>query len=174
MGNDCMLSLRSRLIYFCRNMNISSIFYFSKSTSINTQYSSLWDTLEMMLFLKYLIKWKRVGRISWNFRCWSNLKSSIELDIKRQMLYLSNASLNYLHKFTKKNGQHCVIEMTHTLPLFWLLTPLSCEITKIEKNAQLGVKSFNIKFTGHEIQFDPGFIPLSCEWTKIEKVPNWA
>ena len=28
--------LRSRLIYFWRNMNISSIFYFSKSTSINT------------------------------------------------------------------------------------------------------------------------------------------
>ena len=33
---------RSRLIYFWRNMNTSSLFYFSKSTSINTQYSSLW------------------------------------------------------------------------------------------------------------------------------------
>ena len=53
--------LRSRLIYFLRNMNISSIFYFSKSTSKNTQYSSLWDTLEMMLFTKYFIKWKRIG-----------------------------------------------------------------------------------------------------------------
>ena len=42
--------LRSRLTYFWRNMNISSIFYFSKSTSINTQYSSLWDTLKLMLF----------------------------------------------------------------------------------------------------------------------------
>ena len=31
--------------HFWRNMNISSILYFSKSTSINTQYSSLWDTL---------------------------------------------------------------------------------------------------------------------------------
>ena len=51
--------LRSRLTYFWRYMNISSIFYFSKSTSINTQYSSLWDTLKMMLFTKYLIKWKR-------------------------------------------------------------------------------------------------------------------
>ena len=60
--------LRSRLTYFWRYMNISSIFYFSKSTSINTQYSSLWDTLKMMLFTKYLIKWKRIGRISWNFR----------------------------------------------------------------------------------------------------------
>ena len=60
--------LRSRLTYFWRYMNISSIFYFSKSTSINTQYSSLWDTLKMMLFTKYLIKWKRDGRISWNFR----------------------------------------------------------------------------------------------------------
>ena len=36
-------------------MHISSIFYFSKSTSINTQYSSLWDTLKMMLFTKYFI-----------------------------------------------------------------------------------------------------------------------
>ena len=36
-------------------MHISSIFYFSKSTSINTQYSSLWDTLKMMLFSIYKI-----------------------------------------------------------------------------------------------------------------------
>ena len=59
--------LRSRLTYFWRYMNISSIFYFSKSTSINTQYSSLWNTLKMMLFTKYLIKRKCIGRISWNF-----------------------------------------------------------------------------------------------------------
>ena len=65
--------LRSGLTYFRRNMNISSIFYFSKSTSINTQYSSLWDTLKMMLFTKYLIKLKRIGRISWNFQYWFNL-----------------------------------------------------------------------------------------------------
>ena len=75
--------LRSRLTYFWRNINISSIFYFSKSTSINTQYSSLWGTLKMMLFTKYLIKWKRIGRISWNFRYWFYFKSSIELYIKR-------------------------------------------------------------------------------------------
>ena len=37
-------------------MNISNNFYFSKSTSINTQYISLWDTLEMMMFTKYLTK----------------------------------------------------------------------------------------------------------------------
>ena len=60
--------LHSRLTYFWRYMTISSIFYFSKSTSINKQYSSLWDTLKMMLFTKYLIKWKRIGRISWKFR----------------------------------------------------------------------------------------------------------
>ena len=75
--------LRSRLTYFLRNMNISSIFYFPKSTSINTQYSRLWGTLKMMLFTKYLIKWKRIGRISWNFRFWFDFKSSIERDIKR-------------------------------------------------------------------------------------------
>ena len=62
--------LRSRLTYFWRNMNISSIFYFSKSTSINTQYSSLWGSLKIMLFTKWLIKWKRIGRISWNFQYW--------------------------------------------------------------------------------------------------------
>ena len=73
-----------RLTYFWRNMIISSIFYFSKSTSINTQYSSLWDTLKMMLFTKYLIKWKCMGRISWKFWFWFNLKSSIELDMKNR------------------------------------------------------------------------------------------
>ena len=57
--------LRSILTYFWRNLNMFNIFYFSKSTSIDTQYSSLWDTLEKMLFTKYLIKWKRIDRISW-------------------------------------------------------------------------------------------------------------
>ena len=85
--------LRSRLTYFWRNMNISSIFYFSKSTSINTQYSSLWDTLEMMLSTKYLIKWKRHGWINWKFWYRFNLISSTDLDIKRYMFYLSNAPL---------------------------------------------------------------------------------
>ena len=74
--------LHSRLIYFWRNVDISSIFYFSKSTSINTQYSSLWDTLKMMLFTKYLIKWKGIDRIGWKFRYWFNLKLSVELDKK--------------------------------------------------------------------------------------------
>ena len=54
----CCWVLHSRLTYFWRNVNISSIFFFSKSTSINTQYSCLWDTLKMMLFTKYLIKMK--------------------------------------------------------------------------------------------------------------------
>ena len=68
----CWVS-HSRLTYFWRNMNISGILYFSKSTSINTQYSSLWNTLKMMLFTKCLIKWKRIDRISWKFRYWFNL-----------------------------------------------------------------------------------------------------
>ena len=75
--------LHSRLTYFWKYMNISSIFYFSKSTSINTQYSSLWDILKMMLFTEYLINWKRIGRITWNFRYEFDLQSFIELDIKR-------------------------------------------------------------------------------------------
>ena len=63
---------------YWRNMNISSIFYFSKLTSINTQYSSVWDTLKMMLFTKYLKKWKRFVRISWKFQSWFNSNFSIE------------------------------------------------------------------------------------------------
>ena len=35
-------------------MNISGIFYFSKLTPIKIQFSSLWDTLEMMLLTEYL------------------------------------------------------------------------------------------------------------------------
>ena len=70
--------LHSRLTYFGRNVNISSIFYFSKATSINTQCSSLWDTLKMMLFTKYLIELKRIGRINWKFRHLFKLKSSTE------------------------------------------------------------------------------------------------
>ena len=75
--------LHSRLIYFWSNINIINIFYFSKSTSTNTQHSSLWDTLKMMLFTRYLIKWKHVGKISWKFRKWLNLKFYIKLDIKK-------------------------------------------------------------------------------------------
>ena len=75
--------LHSRLTYFWKNMNISSIFYFSKSTSTNTQCRSQWDTLKMMLFTKYPVKGKRIVRINWKFRSWFNLESSIELDIKR-------------------------------------------------------------------------------------------
>ena len=81
------------LIYFWRNINISGIFYFSKSTSRNTQYSSLWHTLQMMLFTKYLIKWKTHSQISWKFWYWFHLKSSVELDIQRLMLYFFSAPL---------------------------------------------------------------------------------
>ena len=77
-------------------MSISSIFYILKLTLINTQYSSLRDTLKMMLFTKYLIKQKSIGRIRWKFWYWFNLKSSIELDIKTQMLYLSSAPLKIM------------------------------------------------------------------------------
>ena len=53
---------------------ISSIFYFSKSTSINTQYNTLWDTLKMMLFTKYLIKWTCIGRVSLTGGNWQKWK----------------------------------------------------------------------------------------------------
>ena len=62
-------------------MNISSIFYISKSTSIDTV-AYVWDTHQMMLFTKYLTKWKRIGKISWKFQYWFNFKFCIEADIK--------------------------------------------------------------------------------------------
>ena len=116
--------LRSRLTYFWRNMNISCIFYFSKSTSINTQYSSPWGTLKMMLFRKYLIKWKRIGRISWNFRHWFDFKSSIDLDIKRQMLYLSNAPFTFSFTFTLRG--YCTSGL-----YFWRLCAFSQKIKQL-------------------------------------------
>ena len=110
--------LHSRLTYFCRNLNFSRIFYFSKSTSINTQHSSLWDTLKMMLFTKYLIKWKRIVRISWKFQYRSNLKSSIELDIQREILYLSNAPLSSLARVEQTSSSGLLAKFIFLVRLF--------------------------------------------------------
>ena len=95
--------------------------------------------------------------------------------VSSKLVYLF-ISDGHLKCWQKKEDirQRCVMEMTHTLPLFWHFGPSFMWNNENRKSAQLGVKSVNIKFTGHEIQFDPGFIPLSCEWTKIEKAPNWA
>ena len=82
--------------HFLRNIDICINSYFFKSTSINTQYSGLWDTLRMMLFTKNQIKWKCIGRIGWNFWYWFILKFSLEQDTKRWMLYLSNAPLTLI------------------------------------------------------------------------------
>ena len=80
-------------------MNISSIFYFSKSTSIDVQHSSQWDTLKMMLFTKYLIKWTyHIGRISWKFQRWFDLKSSIESD-KKIAVILVQCTFDIAHLF---------------------------------------------------------------------------
>ena len=87
--------LHSRLTHFWRNMKISSIFSFSKLTSINTQYSSLWDTLKMMLFTKYLIKWKCIGRNSWKLWYWFNLKSSIEFHIESSTEFDLKSSIEF-------------------------------------------------------------------------------
>ena len=116
MGNDCMLNFTFQIGSLWRNMNISCIFYFSKLTSINTQYSSLWDTQEMMLFTKYLIKLKCIGRISWSFWYWFDLKSSIELDIKK-MLYLSSAPLRGIAPWNEIEHILCSILKLSTLLL---------------------------------------------------------
>ena len=59
-----------------------------------------------LLFTKYLIKWQR--RISWNFRYWLNLKSSIELDTKRLMLYMLYLSVPF-----KRAQQYTDTEIRH-------------------------------------------------------------
>ena len=86
----------------------------------------VWDTLKMMLFTKYLIEWKRIGRIWWKLWFWFNLQSSLQLDMKRQMLYLSNTPLRLylyyrssLHSCTgqailifQKGRQSCLTQVT--------------------------------------------------------------
>ena len=57
---------------------------------------------------KNLIKWKCIGRISWKFQYWFNLKFCFELDTKRWMLCLSNIPLSIIVTlnliwFTHKN-----------------------------------------------------------------------
>ena len=54
--------LHSSSTYFLRNIAICSNFYFLKSTSKNTQYSGLWDTLGMMLFTKKSNEMKTLWR----------------------------------------------------------------------------------------------------------------
>ena len=70
----------------------------------------------------------------------------------------------------KRTRQLCHRDDTYRAAFFDFLT----EHNENKKNAQLGPKSVNIKFTEQKIQFDPGFTPLSCEITKIEKAPNWV
>ena len=48
----------------------------------------------MVLFTKYLVEWKHIAWINWKFLYWFHLKSSMELDVKKMMLYLSNAPLS--------------------------------------------------------------------------------
>ena len=147
--------LRSRLTYFWRYMNISSIFYFLKSTSINTQYSSLWDTLKMMLLTKYLIKWKRIGGISWNFRHWFDFKSSTELDIKRYMLELSNAPLISSKRNTFQQWN-----------LAWVLRKyeLYCH-TKISKSLKKKLKKSDLAPFNKEMKcFKKNCEQIKCEY----------
>ena len=60
--NDPCSVLTSNFTYFWRNIKFSSSLYFSKLTQMNTLYSNLWDTLKMLLFANYLIKWKWIGK----------------------------------------------------------------------------------------------------------------
>ena len=63
--------LHSGVIYLWRNVNISSIFHYSKSASVNTQHSSLWDTIGLILL---------TNKEVWY---WFSVKFSIELHTKR-------------------------------------------------------------------------------------------
>ena len=80
-------------------MNISSIFYFSKSTSINTQYSSLWDTGDDTIHKiphKMKTHWQNQLKIS----VLVYFKISIELDITRISRFSAYAlsATHYIHR----------------------------------------------------------------------------
>ena len=55
MGNDCMLSFTFYIDLLLKKYEYSYHFSIFQSW-LNTQYSGLWDTLEMLIFKKYLIK----------------------------------------------------------------------------------------------------------------------
>ena len=66
MGNDYMLSFTFWIDLLLKKYEYCLHFLFFKvEFNINTQYISLWDTLRMMLFTKYFMKWKCISRISW-------------------------------------------------------------------------------------------------------------
>ena len=67
---------------------------FQSRLTKNTLYSSLWDTLKMMPFTKYLIKWKRFGRISWKFRYWFYLISFYTIKYKKIYVILVQCALS--------------------------------------------------------------------------------
>ena len=56
MDNYCMLILIFQFNLVRRNMHNHSIFYFSKSTLINIQYSGPWETLRMRLINPHKMK----------------------------------------------------------------------------------------------------------------------
>ena len=61
-----------------------------------------------MLFTEYLIKRQRIDRISWKFRYWFNLKSSVEYDIKKIDVILVQCPFKYFA--VDKIASFCHIE----------------------------------------------------------------
>ena len=112
IGNECMPSLCSRLTYFWTD--VQKLLYFPKLTSINTQYSSLWDTLEIMLFTKYPHKmkthWQNQLKMSWK---WFNLISSWDLDLKR-WCYICPMPL---YSAIQKHSMCCLLSIADTSKL---------------------------------------------------------
>ena len=51
------------------------------------KYTSLWDTLGIMLFMKDHMKWQYIDRISWKVWYWFVLKFAIELDTKKNRCF---------------------------------------------------------------------------------------
>ena len=67
-----------------RNVNVSCIFYCSKSTSFSIQYSNLCYIFGMMLFTNnHHTRWKLISRISKKVTHWFISIFCIGLDVKR-------------------------------------------------------------------------------------------
>ena len=71
------------------------------------------------------IKWKRIGRISWKLRYWFHLKSSLELHIKRLMLYLSNAPLKFESKSSFAHMWHLLLWLSDAQHITFTLNRFS-------------------------------------------------
>ena len=96
-GTNFLLKFVLKNPFFCQKTKNSCSLDYTILFKYHLQgavYSTLWDTLKMMLFTKYFAKWKHISRISWNFRCWFDLKILYEIKHKKINVILVQCPFN--------------------------------------------------------------------------------